>query len=137
MDEDVVQHASDHHPFECVQGVHPRFVVGWRSDSPRHIDWPARLLLPDDSGLTLVGDADSSNNSGGDPSLADRRARNCKLAGPDGLGIVFDQARRGIQLGKLLLRETDYRASMAKDDGARTGGSLIETEDKTPVGRCH
>src|SRR6185312_7013904 len=69
-------------------------------------DWFAGVSVPDHRRFALVGNANGRNIGGTGSGSLERFLRDRELTGPDGLWIVFDQARRGINLRELLLRNT-------------------------------
>ena len=65
------------------------------------------LSIPDNSGLSLIGNADGGNLVRGGTNFTERFYGNPDLAGPDFICIVFYPARIGIILPEFLLRGAD------------------------------
>ncbi|GAA3906319.1 hypothetical protein GCM10022276_26050 [Sphingomonas limnosediminicola] len=78
------------------------------------MDWLARGAVPNDHGLTLVGDADARHPRRID--AAEDFPNDCKRIVPDLLGIVLNAAAAGIMLLQLALRDRDRtRAGIEQD----------------------
>src|SRR5689334_14643168 len=92
--------------------------------------------FPENGGFALVSDADSRQFLGRDASALHRLTRHRQLRAPDGLGIMFYLAGRGIDLLKFLLRQADDFSFMAKYDGTAGGGALVESENVFGVWQC-
>ena len=90
------------------------------------VDGAAGHPIPDDRGLTLVGDADSSDLRGTRVRIGDDGAHGGNRCRPDLFGIVLDQARRRINLGKFLLRMRDRSQVGIEQDGARRRRALVD-----------
>src|SRR5438552_10648481 len=65
------------------------------------MDGTARLAIPDDGGLTLVGDADRRHVTTGESGGAERLRHHLQTDAPDLFGIVLDPARLRIVLRDL------------------------------------
>ena len=85
-------------------------------------------LFPNHRGLALVGDADGGNLGGTHTGFVEHFARYATLAAPDLHRIVLDPAGLRVNLGKLLLRNTDTVPGLIKQNGSRTRGSLIKRQ---------
>jgi hypothetical protein len=97
-------------------------------------------VLPDDGGrqraaagpvpqhgrLALVGDTDGHDVAARNPGPGQRRAPAGQLRPPDFVGIVLDPAGLREMLGQLALRRRHHPAPRIENDGARTGGALVE-----------
>ncbi len=92
----------------------------------RVVDWAAGLPIPDDRGLTLIGDADRCNVAGIRAGHRQRIAHGRERRRPDLFWIVLHQAGRGIDLRDLLLRTGDRRQRSVEQDRARRGRALID-----------
>jgi hypothetical protein len=89
----------------------------------------ARFAIPDDRGLTLIGDADRGDVRRVEPRALDRLRRDGRLRRPDLLRVVLDPSGLRIDLPELLLRHRHDGTGVVEDDGARAGGALIESEE--------
>ena len=100
------------------------------------VDRLAGLAVPDDGRLALIGDAD-----GGDVAAVERRlspglrgrprAGYCQISS----GSCSTQPACGEDLAEFLLRDGADAPVVVENDGARTGGALVESENETH--KCH
>jgi hypothetical protein len=90
---------------------------------------PARVAIPEDRRLALVGEADGGQVRGGNARPGQGLAGHRELRGPDGLGVVLHLSGSGKDLRQLLLGGTHGAAIAAEDDGAAAGGALVEGQD--------
>src|SRR5262249_32021462 len=90
----------------------------------------ARGLVPDNGRLALIRDADGADLVRGNPRLGDRLPGRGQLRRPDGFRIVFDVARRGEDLRKLLLGRGDEPAVLLENDRAARRRALIERKNE-------
>src|SRR5277367_6681786 len=84
------------------------------------------FAIPDDGGLTLVGDTDGSDVFRANPALLHRLSHHFVNAPPDFFGIVFHPAGFRINLLVFLLRNGNDSSGRVEDDEASAGGSLID-----------
>ena len=92
-------------------------------------DRHARLLVPDEGGLALVGDADGGEVGGGDAGLGHGALDDLARAGPDLHRVVLDPARLRVDLLVLLLIDRHDRAGVVEDHEAGARGALVEGAD--------
>ena len=92
-------------------------------------DGAAGLAVPEDGGFTLIGDANGGNVGGIYAGLGDHLHHDRVLGGPDFHGVVFYPPFLGVDLGEFLLTDADDVLFPIKEDGAGTGGTLIQGED--------
>src|SRR5437879_5274134 len=95
------------------------------------MDRLAALAVPEDSRLTLIGDADAHQIFQGNILFLKRFARHLALRLEDFLWIVLDPAGLRIDLAEFALRAADGGAFLVEQDGARAGRALIERENVT------
>ena len=95
----------------------------------RVVDGLAGVLVPDDRGLALVGDADGGDVGGGDAGLLEGALDDLLAARPDLRRIVLDPARLGVDLLVLLLVDRDDAAGVVEDHEAGARGALVEGSD--------
>src|SRR3954468_7082496 len=95
----------------------------------RIVDGPTTLLVPNECRLTLVGDADGADIRAGGAGLMNGLRGYTRLRGPDFVRVVFHPSRLRENLAKFLLGARDDRARVIKENGAGTGGSLVESEN--------
>ncbi len=90
------------------------------------VDGLSRGAVPHHGGLALVGDADGGDIPGGDARPLQRVAAGGDGGDPDVLGFVLDPARGREVLRKFQLRRGGDGNVLAKHDGARRGGALVD-----------
>ena len=98
------------------------------------VDWLASGAVPDDSCFSLVGDADGDRHIAARPCLADYGRRHIDGGFPDVLRVMLDPPIRWEilwKLGRLLCQDG---SGLVKEDGARAGCALINSDDGTKVG---
>jgi hypothetical protein len=95
----------------------------------RPVDRVARLPVPEDRRLALVGDADGAESPGGDSRGGDRLRRHAAGLLPDLLGVVLDPAGRGVVLGDLGVGAAEHLALGAEHERGGPGGALVEGEN--------
>jgi hypothetical protein len=93
------------------------------------VDRLAGGLVPDDGGFPLVGDADGGHFLGADAHGLKNLAGHAHLAAPDFHGVMLDPAGLGVDLGEFLLGHADALARLVEQDGAGTGGALVQGEN--------
>ena len=123
-----------HHGFTA--GIlHHRTDVGRAPVLPDDgvVDRLAGGAVPDDCGLALVGDADGQRHAATRPRLCHHGGRHIDRCLPDILRIVLDPAISWKMLRELggLLRQ--YRAFLVKQDGARAGGALVDSNNGAKI----
>ena len=89
----------------------------------------ACLAVPDHGRLALVGDADGREVLCRKAGLGHRLGGDAVLRGPDFVGVMLDPAGLREVLLEFLLGDRLDRAGVFEDDGAGTGGALVEGED--------
>ena len=92
------------------------------------VDGPPGGPVPQNGGLTLVGDADGGDLRRVYPRLGDDLHHYPVLGGPDLHGVMLHPPLPGVELGELLLRHAENVLLPVKEDGAGTGGALIQRE---------
>ena len=109
-------------------GLEPGAVIGGAPVLPDDgiVQRLAAGAVPDDDGLALVGDADSAKVARVQAGFGEGRARAGKLAVPDFQRVVLDPSGLRKNLPELALCQRSWRTVLAKDNGARTGGALVE-----------
>src|SRR5699024_9148605 len=100
------------------------------------VDGPSGLLVPDDGGLTLVGDADRGDLFGGDVTFSKRFLDDGLDVGPDLLGVVFDPSRAGKDLLVFALAHRDDASVPVEKDAAARRGALVDRGDVLLIHRC-
>src|ERR1700749_3766658 len=95
----------------------------------RVVDWMTGFTIPDNGGLTLVGNADSGNRRAIQARTRDGLGGDPCLGRPDFLRVVLDPTRLRINLSKFLLRHRHYIALAVEHHRARTCGALVERQD--------
>jgi hypothetical protein len=104
------------------------------------VDGLTGVLVPEESGLALVGDADGLDVVAGDAGLLDGSGDDLLDVGPDLVGVVLDPARLREDLLVLLLVDRDDTAVLVEDDAAAGGGALVDGGDEgaggVGVGHC-
>ena len=93
------------------------------------IDGLSRLPVPHDSGLALIGYADSRYILGLHSARRKDGGQRLKLAEKYLHGVMFNPARSRINLIELLLRFGYNVALLVKNDSSRAGRSLVECKD--------
>ncbi len=78
----------------------------------------SRLPVPDDSGLALIGDADSGNLIGPGVRVRKHAPGGIQLRRPDLFGTVFDPSGLRVELFEFLLRYSDRLALAVKQNCA-------------------
>ena len=98
---------------------------------PHHgvVDGPARVLLPDDARLALVGQRDRGQVGGLELGLAQRGADDLELDVEDLDRVVLDPARARVVLGQLRRGEAEHLALVVDDECARAGGAFVDSEN--------
>jgi len=94
------------------------------------MDGLARVAVPDDDGLALVGEGEGRDLAGLTLGARQHVEQHGALGLPENFGIVLDPAGVGIELGKLLLFGGMDLQFPVKQDGPRTGRPLIEGKDE-------
>ena len=90
------------------------------------VDGASGLLVPEDGGLPLVGDADGGNVGRVHAGLGQHLHHDAVLGGPDLHGVVLHPALPGIVLGELLLGGAHDALLPVKEDGPGAGSALIQ-----------
>src|SRR5690606_34748475 len=88
----------------------------------------AGVLVPDDGGLALVGDADGSDVAGAGVGGAQDVGDDGLGVAPDLHGVVLDPAGLREELGVLALRGDDGPGAV-EEDAAGGGGALVDGGD--------
>ena len=78
------------------------------------------LYAEEGASLDTIGRAESA------PGAGDGLLRHGQLVAPDVQGVMLDPAGLGIVLAQLLLCQGANAAAAVEDDGAGTGGALVE-----------
>ena len=86
----------------------------------------AGLLVPDDGGLPLVGDADAGDLPHVHPALSQHLHQHAVLAGVYLHGVVLHPAGMGIVLGEFLLGKLHDVLVFVEQDAAAAGGALVQ-----------
>ena len=112
-------------------GLQPVAILGRAAVLPHDgiIDGFARLGIPQDGGLALIGDADGSDVLPADAHARHHLADDGSLGRPYLLRVVLHPARLGKMLCELLLRHGQALALAVEDDGSRTAGTLVDSQD--------
>ena len=97
----------------------------------------AGVAVPEEGGFALVGDADGGDVVCNQVGFAKRVMGDLLLRIPDVGGVVFDPAGLGVELGEFLLGDGLDVAVVVEDNGAGTGGALVEGEDVRHGGDCN
>ena len=84
----------------------------------RMVDRLTGLLVPDDGGLALVGDADGRDIRRAGPDLVHGRKGHAQLGGPDLVGVMLHPAGLRKILGELLLGHAAHLARLVEQDAA-------------------
>ena len=87
----------------------------------------ARMFVPDQGGLPLVGDADAQHR--GIRHTVDGFRRRLPLRFPDLLRVMLHPALLGVILGEGMLALTGNAARFVEQNGPGTGGSLIQRQN--------
>ena len=93
------------------------------------MDRLARLPVPDQRCLALIGDAKAGNLEALGFTIFDRLARGGDYRCPDHFRVMLHPAGPGVDLREFLLRQRNYIAFQVKHHGAAGGCALIERED--------
>ena len=93
------------------------------------MDWLARVPVPEDGRLPLVGDADGRDVGGSDARFVQSRSDHLLGALPDFRGVVFHPAAAGEYLLVLPLVRCHHRAGMVKEHTAGAGCAGINGSD--------
>ena len=95
----------------------------------RVVDGLAGVLVPDDRGLTLVGDADGGHVAAGDVGLGHGLRRDLAGVLPHFCRVVLDPAGLGEDLLVLHLRDRDDLAVVVEDHASGAGRALVDRSD--------
>jgi hypothetical protein len=98
------------------------------------MDGIATGAIPNDSGFTLVRDADGGDRLGTDLVVTEELLRHAELAQPDVVRIVLNPAGARVCLWKLPRNGRSRPALRVEEDGPRACRSLVECQDILP---CH
>src|SRR5699024_6697808 len=93
------------------------------------MDGAAAFPLPDDGGLSLVGNADRLDAQALQFGITKGRARDAEGAGPDFLRIVLDPAIGRIDLAEFALRTGPGAAAAVEDDRATARRALVDCQN--------
>ncbi|MNM67892.1 hypothetical protein D3C81_794360 [compost metagenome] len=93
------------------------------------VDRLAGVFVPYHGGFALVGDADRRHLVEADAGLGQGFHQGSALGGPDFHGVVLDPAGLWVDLGEFALGHTGDIGVVVEDDGAGTGGALVEGDD--------
>ena len=93
------------------------------------VDRLSGLLVPQQGGLALVGDADGGDLVGGDVAFLQGFPHDGLDVGPDLLGVVFHPARFGEDLTVLTLVYRDDAPVPVEEDAAARRGALVDRGD--------
>jgi hypothetical protein len=91
----------------------------------------AGLAVPQERRLALIGNTDGGDVARRQFGCGQCLPRRGELRFPDLDGIVLHPSGLRKDLRELLLRDGANRSVVIEDDGARTGGPLVEGEDGT------
>jgi hypothetical protein len=93
------------------------------------VDGLAGVLVPDDGGLALVGDADGGEVVGAEVVVPQHLGGDLLGLLPDLLGVVLDPAGLGVDLLVLHLGDAGRGAVVLEEHGPGRGGALVDRED--------
>ena len=93
------------------------------------VDGFARAPVPHHGGFALVGNAHGGQLLWLHARLGQHLRDGGRLRGPDFLRVVFHPTRGREVLREFLLRHGDDAAVVVEQDGAGTGGALVQGED--------
>ena len=93
------------------------------------VDGAAGFLIPHDGGFPLIGDADGGNFLRVDIAFGQYLHHYAVLGGVDLHGVVLHIAGLGVVLGELFLSHGDDILLPVEQNGAGTGGTLIEGDN--------
>ncbi len=93
------------------------------------VDRLARLPVPDNRGLPLIGDANSRQVASADASLTENLDHRTHLRGKNVEGVMLDPSALGVNLLELPRSLGDDVAVFAKQNGSRAGRSLIKRKN--------
>ena len=93
------------------------------------VDGAAGFLIPHDGGLALVGDADGRDFLRLDIAFGQYFYHHAVLGGVDLHGVMLHIAGLGVVLGELLLSHGDDILLPVEQNGAGTGGTLIQGDN--------
>ncbi|MCY1401922.1 hypothetical protein D9M71_170490 [compost metagenome] len=93
------------------------------------VDRLAGLPVPHHGGFALVGDANGRYLVEADAGVGQGFHQGSALGGPDFHGIVLDPAGLWVDLGEFALGHTGDIGVVVENDGAGTGGALVEGDD--------
>ncbi len=127
-----VDHQAGFFPHKRFGAVGLQFCAGVRRapvlpDDGRVHGLP-RSAFPQQGRLALVGDAEGGDVVRLQAGPGEGFPRHGQLVAPDVQGVMLDPAGLGIVLAQLLLRLGANAAIAVEDDGAGTGGALVERE---------
>jgi hypothetical protein len=108
--------------------AYPVAVLGGPPALPhdRIVNRLARLAIPEDRRLPLIRDAEGSDLVGPDVVLGQDAVGRAQLRIPDVFGSMLDPAGLRVELLEFLLGYGERLPGPVKQDGARTGGALIQ-----------
>jgi hypothetical protein len=92
----------------------------------RAVDGLARLAVPEDRRLALVGDADRGDLPRGDAALGQRRVERAEHGRPDLVGLVLDPTRLRVVLRKLTVLASENGELSIQDDDGRSRRPLVD-----------
>ena len=92
-------------------------------------DRPAGMTVPENGGLSLIGDTHRGDLGSGNPRPLHRPASHFDLGTPDGLRVVLHKARRRQDLLELLLGRRPHAAVAGKDNRPAGGCALVQRQN--------
>src|SRR5262245_4439163 len=98
------------------------------------MDGLAAALIPQETRLALVGDADGGNIPRLELGGRERLARRLHAGAPNVLGVVLDPAGRRIMLGELPLPRPECIEARAEHDSAARRGALVDCQYRSGFG---
>ena len=117
------------HFFQCITVICSSPVLPYYGITNRLVC----MSVPNHGGFALVGDADGRDVRGLRAGVGQRAARGGELGVPDFHRIVLDPAGVRIVLRELALVDAAHAARAIEDDGAGTGGALVQREEELPL----